>query len=269
MAERGIKHRAGQVRRCAFALILSFPVLGTGRPACAQIVNVLQEAEDVAAGLSGKLEAGSQWLDGNADSLQVSSGGVLRYKRARHVGLVMARAAYGEAAGAAFIDQQLGHARYRLQLGGPLLVEAFLQGDRNPFRRRVLRLVGGAGPRAQLLHGPRVWSAVGLAYMPEYERLGEGAWSDAGDRRWRQRVSFYWSHTVVLGEILTVSHTTYLQPALGTWGNVRAFADLSLQLAVLRSLSLALSYSLQLDTRPPEGVRPADANRVLSLAWKF
>ncbi len=250
---------------CSVALLAS--ALWSGE-ASAQIVNVLQEASNVGGGTSGKLNAGTSWLNGNTESLELKGDGIVRHRHERHLWLLMAQAKYGEASGKAYLDQELSHARYRLQVSGPLQWEAFTQIDRNPFRRRVLRFLLGTGPRLQLLAGPSVWTAVGLAYMPEYERLRRDDFPDSGTERWRHRLSSYLTHVVALGRF-KASTTVYLQPDMADWENVRAFGDLSVEYSLVESVSLAISHSLQLDTHPPDGVRPADLHRALSLAWTF
>lgn len=252
----------------AFAALLAGVWILTTRSAAAQIVNVLEEAADTGQGITGKTNVGSQWLSGNTESLQFTGSGLVRHRSERHLTLLMLSATYGEQGDKAFIDQETGHARHRYDLALPLQLEAFVQGDRNPFRRRVLRVVFGAGPRLQLLHGPLVWSSVGLSYMPEHERFGGGAHPDAHQRRWRHRLSSYLSHVVNVGD-WQASTTVYLQPALDELESLRAFADLSLEWKVRGNVSLAASYALQLDTRPPASVRQIDGNRQLSVSWTF
>ncbi len=234
----------------------------------AQIVNVLQETGDVGEGTSGKVNSGTDWFNGNTDKLEISADAILRHRYQRHMALLMMQANYGENEGKANLDRQLAHARYRYFVQGPLHWEAFAQIDRNPFRRRRLRVLLGTGPRLQLLEGPQVRTAVGLAYMPEYEELQEEDATEADLTTWRHRLSSYLTHMVTLGRF-NVSTTVYLQPDMGDIANVRAFADLSVEFTLLQSISLALSHSLQLDTEPPSAVRPADSLRTLSFAWTF
>lgn len=243
-------------------------ILLVASSAQAQIVNVLEEGADVQQGLSGKTNVGSQWLSGNTATLQFTGSALVRHRAKRHLDLLMLSASYGEQRDEVFLDQEVGHARHRYDLALPWQLEAFVQGDRNPFRRRVLRVVIGAGPRLQLLDGPAVWTSVGLSYMPEYERLSGGEWSDANTTRWRHRLSSYLSYVASVGD-WKASSTLFLQPAIGAFGNLRAFGDLSIEFRMRQNVSIAVSYSLQLDTRPPASVRPVDANRQLSISWTF
>jgi hypothetical protein len=251
------------------ALAIGLGLVGMPSLAQAQIVNLLYEARDAKEGFSGRVAGGATWLSGNATSLQLQGGTLLRLRHDRHLVLAMADGAFGVANDTTFIDRQLGHLRYRADVVGPFQLEAFVQASRNPFRRRVVRTVFGAGPRMEIFDGPVLWAAVGVAYMPEYERLSEGDFPDSGAIDWHHRVSTYLSHTVVIDERLKLSNTWYVQPAVDAIDNLRAFSDLSLELKVWPSVALTLTYALQLDTLPPASVRPVDVDRRLTASWTF
>lgn len=235
----------------------------------AQIVNLLYEAHGAPEGFSGRIAGGGTWLSGNADNLQVQGATLFRYRHDRHLFLAMGSGAYGIAGDNAFIDRQMGHLRYRVEVLGPVQLEAFAQGDRNALRRRVVRAVFGGGPRVEIFDGSVLRTAVGVAYMPEYERFSEGDFPDSEAIRWHHRVSTYLSNVIAIDPKLKLAHTLYMQPAADDLDNLRAFADLSLEVQIWESVSLTLTHSLQLDTLPPASVRSVDADRRLSLAWTF
>lgn len=255
--------------RHGLAVLAAFALFLLSAPARAQIVNLLYEAHGAPDGFSGRIAGGGTWLSGNADNLQVQGATLLRYRHERHLVLAMASGAYGVAGDKPFIDRQMGHLRYRVDVVGPFQLEAFVQGDRNALRRRVVRAVFGGGPRLEIFDGPILGAALGVAYMPEYERFSEGDFPDSGAIRWHHRVSTYLSHVVTIDPKLKLMHTLYMQPAADDFDNLRAFADLSLEVKVWESVALTLTHSLQLDTLPPASVRSVDADRRLSVAWTF
>jgi len=270
MPAPGKRFPLGHIRpAAAIALHCALSVCFLAPPARAQIVNVLNEARDVKPGLSGRLAAGGKWQSGNAESIQADGTALMRYRAGRHLAIGLGSTAYGIANDATLADRQLGHLRYRLDLIGRLQGEAFVQGDRNSLRRRTVRTVFGLGPRFELFDGPVLWAAIGLAYMPEYERLGEGSFADSGAVRWNHRSSAYLSHSVVVTDRVKVMNTLIAQPAFDAIENLRAFSDLSLELALWSTVTLTFTHTLQLDTEPPESVRPVDAERKLTFAWSF
>ena len=246
--------------------------------ASAQIVNTLHQARDAPEGFSGRVAGSGKWLSGNTEQLELDASAILRVRHERHLVMLLGSAALGiRGDGDRFLDKEMGHLRYRVDLYRPLQAEAFVQVDRNPFRRRVVRSVFGLGPRVEIFEGPVLFGAVGVAYMPEYEEIGDSdpqeadgpAPAAAGSGRRQHRISSYLNTAVQLHPRLRLGHTLYLQPAIDDWRDLRAFSDLGFEVTIWKGLSLVLSHSLQLDTRPPLEVRPVDSDRRLSLALSF
>lgn len=251
-------------------ILAALACLGLASPAAAQIVNVLNETPaEPGEGFGGRVAASGKWVSGNVDQTEVEGSLSLRYRYDRHLWLLFGSGAFGQLNGERSVNKSTAHFRYRVDIVDPLQLEAFVQTDRNEFRRRESRTVFGGGPRVELLRGPVMWLAFGLSYMPELEVLSEGPYLDSGLSRWHHRLSLYNNSTVRLHERLALLFTVYVQPAVDEIDNLRAFSDLSFRVTVLDGLQLTLSHSLQLDTEPPITVQPVDADRrmTLSFAW--
>jgi len=243
-------------------------VLGLPATASAQIVNVLNEVPaEPEEGFGGRVATSGKWLSGNVDQVEIEGALSLRYRYQRHLWLVFGNGAFGQVNGQRTINKNTGHVRYRVEVVGPLQLEAFVQTDRNQFRRRVARTVFGGGPRVELMSGPVMWLALGLSYMPELEKLSEGPFVDSGVSRWHQRLSIYNNTTVRLNERIALLFTVYAQPAFDAIDNLRAFSDLSFRFTIWRGLQLTLSHNLQLDTKPPDTVKPVDVDRRMTLSF--
>lgn len=243
-------------------------------PAAAQIVNVLDSIEANGGvptdGFAGALEGAGSWRSGNVDVLDLSVAGNLGYRSGRHLVFVVGKAAYGFKKPERYVNRDLEHLRYRFDVIGPLSVEAFVQHDRDEFRRRALRGLFGVGPRVELLSIRRMDLALGVAFMPEFEQLSdqEGV-SDSGLERWTLRGSSYLRSDIRIDERLSLDHTVFLQPALDEWTNIRVFSELGFEVDLWTHFSLRLSYVLQVDSQPPDTVLPADAQRKLALKAGF
>lgn len=255
-------------RRAGLAVGLASLTLVSTAPA--QIVNVLNETpHEDDEGFGGRVSASGKWVSGNVDQTEIEGSLSLRYRYDRHLWLLFGSGAFGQLNGKRSVNKNTAHFRYRVDVTGPLQLEAFVQTDRNEFRRRVSRTVFGGGPRVELMRGPVMWLALGVSYMPELEKLSEGAFVDSGLSRWHHRLSIYNNTTVRLNERLALLFTAYAQPAVDEIDNLRAFSDLSFRITIVDGLQLTLSHSLQLDTDPPTTVQPVDADRrmTLSYAW--
>jgi putative salt-induced outer membrane protein YdiY len=248
--------------------------MAVASPCAAQIVNVLDKIDTSGAGddggFAGAIEAGGNWKSGNVDVLDLTASASLGYRNGRHLVFVAGNAAYGFKNSERYVNKDLEHLRYRIDIIGPLSLEAFAQHDRNEFRRRALRGLVGIGPRVELMSITRMNLDLGIAYMPELERLSEKEGvSDSGLERWTHRGSAYLQSHVRINKRLSLDHSLFLQPALDEWTNLRVFSELGFEVDLWKYFSLRLAYVLQVDTKPPETVHPADAQRKLSLKASF
>ncbi|MEQ9323701.1 MAG: DUF481 domain-containing protein, partial [Polyangiaceae bacterium] len=136
--------------------------LGLSSPCSAQIVNVLNETpSDADDGFGGRVATSGKWVSGNVDQTEIEGSLSLRYRYDRHLWLLFGSGAFGQLNGERSVNKNTAHFRYRVDVTGPLQLEAFVQTDRNEFRRRKSRTVFGGGPRVELIRGPVMWLAVG------------------------------------------------------------------------------------------------------------
>lgn len=249
----------------AIAVVILCPA-----PAEAQVANVLNRVPaDMADGPSADVSFTGEWRSGNIDLIKLQAQMTLRYRYGRHLWMLSAQSNFAVRSGDRFINNDLQHIRYRVTIVGPFELEAFGQHDRNEFRRRELRGLLGIGPRIVALTGEPMSLALGLAYMPEYEALSEGEFTDSGLARWRHRLSSYMSIATKVFERIELGLTVFGQPAVEDFLNVRFLSQLSAAVRIVGPLKFGLSYTLQFDTEPPDTVRPADANRRILVTASF
>ena len=236
----------------------------------AQVVNVLNKVpRNPKQGAGVELGLSANWRSGNSQVLDLSAGAAAHYRAGRHLVFLSARVDYGVKSTERYVSKDIEHLRYRAHAWGPLSFEALVQHDRDEFRRRELRIVVGAGPRVVAWNDARMGWALGLTYLPELVQLSEGDTADSGLSSWTHRLSGYSSIRLTIGKRLELDHTLFGQPALRDWLNVRVLSELGFAVQLAKHLKLRLAYSLQVDTEPPDTVRPADAQRktTLKLVW--
>jgi hypothetical protein len=240
------------------------------RPAEAQITNVLNKARNAEPdGVSYVLTGRLDWRSGNVNRVDVAGDTTFIGQSAPHLVLVSANGQFAVQDEERIISRHLEHARYRLTVYGPFELEAFVQHDFNQFRRRAVRVVFGTGPRVVIpIPGP-LDQAFGLAYMPEYEVLSEGDYADSGVMRWHHRLSAYSSTSVDITNRIQLAGTIFVQPALNRITNARMFGELGFNFGIWGPLSITASWVIQLDTEPPESVRPTDSVRLFGLTLKL
>ncbi len=251
------------------ALLLLSSMLAS-RVSSAQVVNVLNEVpRNPTQGIGGQLGLSANWRSGNSQVLDLAASATAHYRRGRHLVFLSARVDYGVKSSERYVSKDIEHLRYRIHAWGPLAFEALVQHDRDEFRRRELRMVMGAGPRLVAWNDETMGWALGVTYLPELVQLGESDTADSGQSDWTHRLSGYSSVRLSIGKRLQLDHTLFGQPALGDWLNVRVLSELGFAIRLAKHLQLRLAYSLQVDTEPPDTVRPADAQRktTLKLVW--
>ena len=246
--------------RLATALFVAASAL-RAVPAAAQIVNVqplIASQERAVDGLTFVAEGSADVRSGNTRLVSLSANGLFEARRGRHLIFVLARGDFAERAGDPFVSKDLEHLRYRITLTGPLEAETFVQHDRDAFRRLSLRVLGGAGPRLHLRPFGGFEVAVGAAVMVEHERLGGGEEADAGAESDDFRLSTYLFLSTNVGPRLRLGNTTYVQPRLDRFTDVRVLNELSLIAKATDHFALKLTFTSGYDSAPPEGVIPLD-----------
>jgi len=242
-----------------------------GARAEAQIVNVqpLIGGDVEKQGLSLTFEGAADLRRGNTDLTSLSGSAVGQYRAGRHLVFLLARGDFGENADVPFMNKDLEHARYRIDFLGPLSWEAFVQHDRDEFRRLALRALVGTGPRIHLVRWKIFEAALGTAYMLEHERLGGGDQPDAGETTLAHRLSSYVVLSTSASENLQLSTTMYLQPRLDRLRDVRVLNESSLLSKATKHLALKLALTSAFDAEPPAGVRSLDSALKASLLATF
>lgn len=235
----------------------------------AQIVNVLPDADDESSGFDMVLAGAVDRRSGATDILLLSGRARASYRSRGRLALAIAEGEFGKKSGDRFAFRRFEHLRYRTPVAGVLSVEAFAQHEMNEFRRLGRRSLGGVGLRGEAAIGEQGTFAIGSAVMRESERLRDGDEDDAGGTsalsRWSNYVSLEWR----LSDIATVSHTTFAQPRIDDFGDLRVLSEMGLALTVTKRVGLRLSFTLTHDSRPPTGVNTTDTRTKTSLTAKF
>jgi Protein of unknown function, DUF481 len=253
------------------AAILAASIALGAAEARAQIVNVqpLIAGHADADGLSAVVEGSADIRSGNTRLAALSGNGMLELREGRHFAFLLLRGDFSEKAGTPFVNKDLEHLRYRIAAVGPLGIEAFVQHDRDDFRRLALRALAGAGPRLQLTPLGAVDAAIGAALMVEYERLSSGPEADAGTGAVDPRLSTYVYLATAIAPRLKLGETAYFQPRLDRSGDLRVLNEVSLLVSATDHFSVKTSLTSAYDSDPPIGVVPLDSTFKASLQANF
>jgi hypothetical protein len=272
LSDRGAPARAAALPLSLVRLVPALALVLAPAPVAAQIVNIqpLISAEtEKKQGPSLVIEGAADVRRGNTSLLSVSGSAIGQYRSGRHLVFLLARGDFAESQDESIVNKDLEHLRYRLGLVGPLLGEAFVQHDRDEFRRLSLRAIAGIGPRVRIAWFTNFESAVGVAYMFEHERLAEGDYRDSGASMVNHRLSSYFVLSTRVPPSLEIGLTAYLQPRLDAWRDVRVLSETSVLAHATKHLSLKLTLTSAFDSLPPASVAPLDTTMKGSIQANF
>jgi putative salt-induced outer membrane protein YdiY len=240
-------------------LLLLVIVVAAPTAASAQIVNVLTRFPgERRPGLHGSVQLSVDWRTGNTPYLDLQGALAGEWLLGRHLILGLAQGEREITAGKVTLDHTMEHLRYRYHLTGLLRPEAFVQHELDLFRRLELRLLLGAGMRFDVLRGKSVALALGLALMGEHETLRQDGLPDAGQVTDDLRVSTYLALRLSVMKHLEATETVFVQPRIDDPTDLYALSETSLTAQANKVVSLALTFSLAYDSRPPLAVLPVD-----------
>ena len=213
---------------------------------------------------------------GTAEVLQFAGALGTQWLREPHLLYFSASGTLAEKDDERFINHYYGHLRYRYRIWEMVMAEVFTQGEYNEFRRILARTPCGIGPRIEHTFGEKsvFQLAFGTSYMFEFVHLSEG--TDTNDEPYSDNLATEYNHRwnnylafKVNISFMSLGATIYAQPRFDDFSDVTLLLESAVTFEVTDAFSVALSYTLFHDTRPPEGIVHQDTalNAVLKLTF--
>lgn len=219
-----------------------------------------------ALGFSASLEANLSSQSGNVDLTALGLEARTEYRWPSDTVFLVFRGDYGWQGGRQFSNEGLAHARAIHWLSGRVAVEGFVQSDYNTARLLDARGLTGAGMRLRLIRGKVVRVTMGTSYMFEHEALDLPPGATHPDRTSVSRWNNYGGASWTPNDRTNLSATAYVQPQFDAFDDVRVLLDGSLDTRVVGAMSLAVTFRLRYDSKPPDGIEPTDTKLTTGLA---
>jgi hypothetical protein len=259
-----------RTRSCLAVVLVPLAVAAASPAAHAQISNVQPLlAKEAESGLSSALEGSLDWRTGNLSLVIFSSSLITRYRHGRHLLFFLARADETLSAGSRILFKHLEHLRYRVDLVGPLQVEAFGQAEQDQARRIWPRALVGGGPRLTIIGSDSVDLAIAAAYMLEYQHVRATGEPDDGLDELAHRLSSYVVLTVRATSLLKFGETFYVQPRFDDVRDIRLLSETELLVNITDHLAIKSALFVAYDSRPPLGIRTLDTGLKTTLQASF
>jgi putative salt-induced outer membrane protein YdiY len=259
------RFRAGLPSALFAGVVLAAVLLVTqATTAGAQILNTLRGFKENEPGWSGIVDASFSATGGNTEVLSLNGSGQVQYREARERFRLMASGTRKTSRGAAIEEASAAHLRHNHAFNPWLSSVAFIQHQRNPFQRLETRLLFGLGARFDLLRATPWRLAVGATPMLEIERIKSRPGTDDD-----LRLSTFVVLDARLNDTVTLQVTSFVQPRFSDFGDLRSMATGGVRVKLGGGFSLTTASNVEIDTRPPAGVKKTDWEVTTGLGVSF
>jgi len=250
--------------RLLIALAAAFPL-----PLSAQVNVEELRRDDPPLGYSGALGGDLTLRTGNVDLIQLGLNARLYRVTESVTTLMVGNGGLGLLGGSRFVSTGLFHYRQTYQYNDVISPEWY--GQLNYDRPQLLdfRIVTGGGARTSFARGEWGQFGMGAALMLEHERLNLPDTAVHDDHTTVIRWSSFLTLRVVANENLLITATTYLQPVLGDFDDVRMLANFRIATSVTDAVDLTVSFDLRYDSRPPDGIFALDTNLRTGVRYSY
>lgn len=239
-----------------------------------QIVNIEDRRSQIGDTIlwQGNLNVGFNLVQ-NGDAIFTFNGGInAEHFHNRHLFLSFTRFNLVRVDEKDFINDGFQHLRYNYRLNARFTWEIFAQAQYNEKINLRLRGLVGTGPRITLLPKSEKQRAfLGLLYMYEYdEEKQENAAGESQLIYFRDhRLSSYLSFRFELGENTVLANTSYYQPLLTDFSDLRLSSQTSLQIGITKKIKFNTTFSILYDSRVPEEVSNTIYSWRNGVQWEF
>lgn len=238
--------------------------------AFAQIVNI-EDKRGVLADTSGWLgyvDLKFNLVENGNSVISIHGNLRLEYLRNRHTFLGLTNYNLGKVGGNEFINQGFQHLRYNYKVKKRMIWEAFTQAQYNEKIKLQLRWLLGTGPRFEITKTEKNRAYLGVLYMYEYDE--EVSKEDNLEEYHRDhRLSTYFSFSVQPHKHMSIAGTTYFQPVLNDFSDLRVSSQTTLNFDINNQWAFSSAFSITYDSDVPEGVVHTIYQWTNGLRWNF
>ncbi len=196
---------------------------------------------------------------------QLRADAQLEWKKKRHIILSLTNYNFVKAGNKNFVNSGFQHLRYNYKIKSFLTWECFGQIQENQIQLINLRMIAGTGLRYRLFrkHEGKSRAYVGVAYMAERnDYKNEEAVA-------LHRISSYFSITYKPTKTFSFQNTTYFQPEIWRWNQLRWSSELDLDFKISSKLSFLVGATIGFDATLLAGIPKQSLSLLNGLKWKL
>jgi hypothetical protein len=232
----------------------------------AQIVNIEAKRVNLSdtTAVYGQLNLGFNLVENGNSIISINGGANIEFVKKKHWFLILTNYNFFQAGKEGFVNDGFLHFRYNYQLNKYLTYESFTQAQYNEKLNLRLRWLLGTGLRLTLLKKEKQDAHLGLSYMYEYNEENDP------EREFRDhRMSSYLSFSFKVFPNAKISNTTYYQPVLNEFTDLRLSSQTALLINFTSKLLFTSTFNITYDSRVPGEVENTFYSFRNGIRWKF
>ncbi len=217
----------------------------------AQIVNIEDRRINHADSSAwyGLIDLGFNLTENGNSIINLHGGASIEFVKGKHWFLSLSRFNLFQANKQDFINNGFQHFRYNYRINQIFAFESFTQSQYNERLNLRLRFLVGTGFRLTIFKKEKHHAHLGIAYMQEYNKENDP------EREFRDhRLSNYFSFSIQPFANARLSSTSYFQPVLNDFNDLRLSSQTTLAIKLTSKLSFTTSFNITYDSRVPEEV---------------
>jgi len=220
-------------------------------------------------GFSGNVGIDLSSRTGNVDVKEVTIESRSDYIWKEMNTFLVVRGEYGWQGGKQYSNEGLIHLRHVFRIKAYIQPEVFAQTDYNKKRLLLFRALAGGGFRFTVEKSSKTTLWWGTAFMMEHERYdykkNNGDEKEANVIRW----SNYISANIIFTERVGWGMTTYIQPRIDDFGDVRILGETNLTTDLAKQLFLIITFRMHYDSKPFDEIKSLDTALGTGLVLDF
>ncbi len=204
-------------------------------------------------------------MAGNTDFTYMGTNTRFNYNWGIDYTFLVANGGFGISKGESFFSQALLHLRNVNSVNDVVSIEAFLQYDNNKQILLLDRALIGAGLRFKILQNDDLVMRIGTSTFFEHETYDLDDFSFHKRKTDVVRLSLYWTSSLNLQKDVTLISTTYCQPAINEFKDIRILSDNALNISFGATVDFTIKLQMRFDNLPADGIEKFDLSMKMGL----
>ena len=246
-------------------LLILLLILFSIKYTTAQVINAEKKRKgESGQGWEGNVDLGLSYTKNTKEILQLTSRANVQWTKENQTVLLLSDLRLMSVNQSNIQNRGFQHARYNYEFRPYLIPEAFIQAQYNQLWKIDLRVLAGAGPRFRILNTDSSRIYLGTLLMYEYENI-----ADSLERNRDLRLSSYLSTGFAVNDRFRIDHITYYQPKVNLLSDFRISSETVFKFFLTTRLAFKTTFSINYDSRPPDGLENTFISWSNSLSFNF